>query len=187
MALEAHAAAAGDHGFLPLVPDPELEADSAPDVQAALVHGPAIGEVAPGDHLEQGALALGGEVHDLGKGGFLLHAADAVGGFGQVEDPDAGHAVDGQLGSGDFLGLDDGGDGGFQELEDIGVVVREEIVQLHRLFGGGVQNHLAEADGIPGEDGLCHGIILSFQALPHSYAEVGQNMPGKAGRREIWG
>ena len=104
MALEAHAAAAGDHGFLPLVPDPELEADPAPDVQAALVHGPAIGEVAPGDHLEQGALALGGEVHDLGKGGFLLHAADAVGGFGQVEDPDAGHAVDGQLGSRRFSG-----------------------------------------------------------------------------------
>ena len=93
-------------------------------------------------------MAFPGQLEGLGKGDILGDAADPSGVFRQVNGPDNGGPVQDHLVSGGFLGLDDGGDGGFQELKNIGAVVREEIVQLDRLLHRCVQDGFAQVDGI---------------------------------------
>ena len=176
--LQPPSAAAGDDRKRLLVADLHLAADAAADVQAALVDRPSADEIAAGDGKNGGILAFGGELRRFGKGNVLRNAADTAGILRQVKGADHRDAVQCDLVPGGFLRLDDRNDGGFEELENVGAVVREEIVQLDRLHHRGVQDGFADIDGVLGKSGLGHGIILSFLAVPHPYAAKGQNMPG---------
>ena len=175
--LHSPAAAAGDDLLFPLVADPHLAADAAADVEPPLVDRPAAYKIAAREDLHGRILALCGELHGFGKGDVLGDAADLPGILGEIEDPDSRAAVEGELVSADLLGLDDGGDRGFEELKDVRKVIREKVVELHRLLDGAVEDHFGDTDAVPDEFWLRHGIILSFRLLSHAYAPAGQNMP----------